>query len=219
MTQDDMPAFAGMLGTMLEVLSHGRTSPSPMVTSMWFEALRPYTLAQVSAGMTGHMRNPTTGRTLPIPADIVAQIEGAGADDGRLGGNEAWSIAIEARHESATVVWTDEIAQAWGVAASIMAMGDEVGARMAFLAAYERAVKAARAARRPLEWVACVGHDPSQRARAIEAAAASGRVVRGGVGAEMLALASSEAAMLEAPGRAAVAAAVGAIVDRTIHHG
>ena len=56
---------------------------------------------------------------------------------GRPAANEAWAAALEALDEAKTVVWTDEMAQAWGVARPIAAAGDLVGARMAFIGAYE----------------------------------------------------------------------------------
>lgn len=200
MTDQDLPAFSQALNAMLLTLSHGKTEAAPFVAAMWFETLRPYSLPQVTTGMTAHMRNPSTGRTLPIPADIVAQIEGAAADDGRLGANEAWAIALDARHESATVVWTDEMAEAWASARPVMELGDEVGARMAFLSAYERCCKDARAAGRRVRWVASLGHDESQRARALQAAAAAGRVVIGGVADDIPALPAPRAAIaLPAP--------------------
>lgn len=200
MTEQDVPVFSQTLSTMMLTLSHGKTDAAPMVAAVWFEVLRPYTLAQVTAGMTAHMRAPATGRTLPIPADIVAQIEGASSDDGRPGGNEAWSIALDARHESATVVWTEEMAEAWAFAYPIMDIRDETGARMAFLEAYARCCKASRAAGRAVRWTASLGHDEAQRARAIQAAAAAGRLVSGGVAADVLALPAPRAAVaLPAP--------------------
>lgn len=200
MTEQDVPAFSQTLSTMMLTLSHGKTDAAPMVAAVWFEVLRPYTLAQVTAGMTAHMRAPATGRTLPIPADIVAQIEGVAADDGRPGGNEAWAIALDARHESATVVWTEEMAEAWSFATPIMDIGDETGARMAFLEAYARCCKSARASGRAVRWTASLGHDEAQRARAIQAAAAAGRLVDGGIAADVQALPAPRAAVaLPAP--------------------
>lgn len=194
MTQDDLPQFAAALQAMLAVLSHGKTDASPATAAVWFQVLQPYTLAQVTAGMTAHMRHPSTGRTLPIPADIVAQIEGAAADDGRPGPEEAWAIAATARNEAETVVWTEEIAEAYGAAQPVMA--DRVAARMAFVEVYARLVAKARAKGQPVRWVTCLGHDPARRAEAIRLALKLGRRPADGVTEEVLALPAPDVAGL-----------------------
>lgn len=88
-----------------------------------------------------------------------------------LPADEAWSIAIQAMDEAETVVWTQPIAEAWGCARLIMQSGDEVGARMAFKAAYDRRVASARADGLRPKWFPSLGHDPAKRAVALEAAA------------------------------------------------
>lgn len=91
--------------------------------------------------------------------------------DNHLPGNEAWAIAIKAMDERETVVWTQPMAEAWGCAQLIMQAGDEVGARMAFLSAYDRRVATARADGLRPKWFPSLGHDPAKRAAALEAAA------------------------------------------------
>ena len=89
---------------------------------------------------------------------------------GRPSANEAWSIAITALDERKTVVWTSEMSQAWGVAHPIARQGDIVGARMAFIGAYERLVRTARDERRLPEVTVSLGEDASVRALAVEKA-------------------------------------------------
>ena len=96
--------------------------------------------------------------------------------DGHLAADEAWAIAIQAMDESETVVWTQTMAEAWSCAKLIMDAGDEVGARMAFRAAYERRVVAARADGLRPKWFPSLGHDPEKRATALAAAAESLRL-------------------------------------------
>lgn len=91
--------------------------------------------------------------------------------DGHLAADEAWAIAIQAIDENETVVWTQEIAEAWGAARLIVAGGDEVGARMAFRSAYERRLTESRANGRRPKWFPSLGHDPAKRAPALETAA------------------------------------------------
>jgi len=92
------------------------------------------------------------------------------AADGRPGKDEAWSIALSADDEYATVVLTTEIRQAMIASAPVLAAGDKIGARMAFLSAYERLVSVARAEDRPARWEVSLGFDQAGRAVAIDAA-------------------------------------------------
>lgn len=82
-------------------------------------------------------------------ADILQRVQAA---DGRPGKDEAWSIALMAGDEVETVVMTSEVQQAMSAAAPILKLGDKVGARMAFMSAYERLVTAARAEAAPVTW-------------------------------------------------------------------
>lgn len=100
-------------------------------------------------------------------ADILQRVQ---ASDGRPGKDEAWSIALLAGDEIETVVMTTEIQQAMTAATPILRLGDKVGARMAFMGAYERLVSAARAEAIPTTWNVSIGFDPARRVTAIESA-------------------------------------------------
>ncbi len=93
---------------------------------------------------------------------------------GRLPAAEAWAVAVQAQDERATVVWSSEIAQAWAVARPLIA--DKVGARMAFVAAYERIVREARERQAMPETLVSIGWDAELRKVAIDAAVAMGRL-------------------------------------------
>jgi hypothetical protein len=97
-------------------------------------------------------------------------------DDGRPSTDEAWATAIQANDESATVVWTNETAQAYWAASALLGERDKVGARMAFRDVYEREVSNARQAGIPVKWTATLGHDPYQREQAIKQAAELNRI-------------------------------------------
>lgn len=94
--------------------------------------------------------------------------------DGRLSADEAWGVALLASDEAETVVWTDEIAKALDAAKPILAAGDEVAARMAFKAAYEREITEARTNGVPAKWWPSVGHDKARRTAALEKAVTAG---------------------------------------------
>lgn len=88
----------------------------------------------------------------------------------RPSADEAWAIAIKAKDESETVVWTEDMAQAWGLCKPVLDAGDEVGARMAFRASYERISGLGG----PIRWTVSHGWDAEKRAIALEKAKSAG---------------------------------------------
>lgn len=124
--------------------------------------------AKVVAGALKSCRLELTGKL--TTGAIMQRINAA---DGRPGKDEAWSIALSAADESETVVMTTEIQQAMNAAQPILARGDKVGARMAFLSAYDRMVAQARTEATPASWTVSFGFDPNRRIAAIESAVRS----------------------------------------------
>lgn len=96
--------------------------------------------------------------------------------DGRPEANEAWAIAMTSYDEAETVLMTPEIQQAAAEAERVFRAGDKIGARMAFIATYERLVTTARQMGTPLAWSLSLGHDAERRASAIESAERLGRL-------------------------------------------
>lgn len=176
MSEDDFDQFAQMLDDVAEL----RQLPPLGVRAkaLFFQAVSRYPLALIEKAIQAHLIDPEAGKfkTMVQPAHIVAQIEGAAAQDGRPEADEAWAIAMRADDEAVTVVWTDEISQALSAARPVLANGDEVGARMAFKAAYGRLVTKARKEMRPVRWVASLGHDVAQREDALKQAVTQGQL-------------------------------------------
>lgn len=92
--------------------------------------------------------------------DVISRI-----DDGRPGAEEAW--AMIPRDEQTSVVWTDEMAQAYGKAAPLLDEGDKIGARMAFKEAYAKLVSDARDRKAPPKWTPSLGEDVNGRQMAL----------------------------------------------------
>lgn len=90
-------------------------------------------------------------------ADIIDRIPG-----GHPGVEEAWAlVARSLNNESVSIVWTDQMREAMGVA---LALGnDPIAARMAFKETYARSVSEARAKREVPKWSASLGWDPHGR--------------------------------------------------------
>lgn len=173
MVEADIGQFVAMLRDVYGLYPSAKPLTEGQV-SMFFRAVAAHPLAAVQQGFDAHVKDPQRGRFPPLPADVIAQIDGQAADDGRPGADEAWATALKARDEAASVVWTEEAAQAWDVARRVLDLGDEVGARMAFRDAYNRMVDEARRMRRPVEWRASLGFDPAGRAAAVGSAKVAG---------------------------------------------
>lgn len=107
---------------------------------------------------------------------VDAILKNLHAADGHPEPNEAWAIALQSFDEAETVLMTEEIQKAVSAAAPVMAARDKVGARMAFIAAYQRLVDASRATGAPVKWRVSLGHDADRRVLAIEGAERLGRL-------------------------------------------
>ena len=151
---DQLAATSELLGQQL----------SDAGAAMMAEDLADYSRPVLSAALK-RIRTEHTGKLTP-----KAVIEAIDAAMGRPGANEAWAGALAALDERNTVVWTDEIAQAWEVARPLAAGGDEIGGRMAFKDAYERLVRTAREERRTPRVSISIGWDAELRSAGIEKA-------------------------------------------------
>lgn len=176
MSEDDFERFCELLDDVAELRQ--LKVLGVRAKALFFQAVRRYPLALVEKAIQAHLIDADEGKykTMIQPAHIVAQIEGAAANDGRPDADEAWAIAMRADDEAITVVWTDEISAALNAARPVLANGDKVGARMAFKSAYERLTTKARKELRPVRWIASLGHDVGQREDALQQAVAMGQL-------------------------------------------
>lgn len=136
--------------------TYGREASKEAMCIAW-AALMAYDIQQVTAAYTAHLMR---SKYMPTPAEIIAAIHDNTPAMRRPGADEAW--AMMPRDEGDSVVWTDEMAQAWAVASNlvnpfIVDKPDWVAARMAFKDAYTRAVETSRAQGKPATWKVCRG--------------------------------------------------------------
>jgi hypothetical protein len=156
MVKTDYNRFVTVLNAAMDVYGRERTGTA---LALWWKVLQPFTMEQVEAGLSSHLR---TCRFAPTPADIIAAICSA---DGRPTADEAW--AMIPRSESESVIWTDEMSYAYGIAAPLLEAGDAVAARRAFIDAYEGSVAKARSAGKPVKAWPSWGWDASGREIAV----------------------------------------------------
>lgn len=142
---------------------------------LFFKALEPYSLQTVRLAITAHIRDPQRGQFQPTPADIVAQVENNQTAQ-RPGVEEAWALSFPCTSEDETVVWTEEMRDAFAICKPLYDSGDTVAARMAFKDAYNRIVSQAVRAGRAVKWELSAGHNPEKRALVIEQATSLGRI-------------------------------------------
>ena len=109
-------------------------------------------------------------RTFPTVADVLARAQ---ALDGRPGPEEAWAMLPKSERDS--VVWTEEMAAAYGACSSLIGE-DDIAARMTFREVYVRRVQEARDAGVPAKWTASLGHSKGGRQAVLEEAARLGRL-------------------------------------------
>lgn len=171
MRNSDVPEFTKLLSDFL--MGYGKPRPDADTIAFWFKSLSPFSPATIGQAFNSY----STERPdfAPAPNGIVARCK---LMDGRPEENEAWAVAITSRDERETVMWTEEMQEAFTLCRPVLESGDEIGARMAFKDAYSRLVLAARAQNRPAKWNVSAGWDNERRqlvvARAVSAGLLSG---------------------------------------------
>lgn len=140
----------------------------PNVAVVMVDDLSGYQLADVLQALTRVRREHTGKLTLKVILEILASV------GGWISANEAWAIALPAADEAATVVWTQEMAKAWAIAKPILDAGDKIGARMAFIPAYERFVEQAKRESRLPHYEISAGWDANMRELAVQNAVTAG---------------------------------------------
>lgn len=173
MIDDDKKEFAEILGTVMSL--YGKDATKPLLLLYW-NALARFTIGDVRTALNIWVQDPKQGTFMPKPADIIRTI-GERLEPQQpkwISANEAWAIALPAADEAETVVWTQEIAKAWAISKPILEAGDKVGARMAFIPAYERFVESARNEGRLPQFEISAGWDADRRDRAVTNAVTAG---------------------------------------------
>ena len=105
---------------------------------------------------------------------ILENLPQHGTDDGRPGVELAWAMCP--RSEEVSVVWTAEMAEAFGMSRALLMHGDEIGARMVFKEQYPQLVSRSRAEQAPIKWIVSLGWDAADRVRALSEAIEKKRI-------------------------------------------
>lgn len=108
-------------------------------------------------------------RTRLTLAEIINRI-----DDGRPGPEEAW--AMIPKNEFGSVVWTSEMAEAFGVCYKQIEAGDLIQARLSFVESYKDKVARARDEGLKVKWLPSLGYDQNGRESVLMEAVDKGRL-------------------------------------------
>ena len=140
------------------------TELSPVAAKVMAQDLAQYPERQILTALLKCRRE--LGRPMTLH-DVISRI-----DDGRPGPEEAW--AMTPKDEVGSVVWTREMAEAFGIAYPLM--DSPIQARMAFLEAYKKRCQYARDNSISVKWEPSLGHDQAGREQVLLEAYEKGRL-------------------------------------------
>lgn len=149
----DYKTFTDAWNSAHEVMPGGKVLSSGAMR-MCIDALSKHPIDLLLEAISRHVK---TGRFAPAPRDIIEILNTGG---NHLSADEAW--AIVPKSEAETVVWTNEMADAFAIAYPLIDDGDMIGARMAFRSAYERICENSRMMQLPVRWKVCLGYDKAR---------------------------------------------------------
>lgn len=167
MLDHDKREFSNIIDAVLPIY---RMEASKNTKRLWWEVLKRHSMADVSAAFGEHVAR--NGKTI-TPADINNLIAAANPD-GRPGADEAWAM-MPYQDEASSVVMTEEMAEAFGIAREV---DDKNGARMAFRDAYNRIVERNKRAGIPPKWFPSLGDDKQGREIVLTEAVRLGRITQ-----------------------------------------
>lgn len=166
MNQNEFDNFSELL---VSVADYYGKSLKPAAIQFYWNALSALDFDTVQNLVNEHVK---TKEFMPKISELLDTVRNL---DGRPSPEEAWSmVARSLNDEGATIVWTYEMAAAFGVALGLQ--DDRIGARMAFKEAYAGAVRAARKEGRWVRWTPSLGHDVNGREGPLLEAAKLGRL-------------------------------------------
>ena len=167
LTKTDAEELLEQLYATAEVLG---SEIKPAAATLMIRDLREHQRTEIEQALS-RCRSELTGRLT-----LAAILERMPSANEFLSPNEAWALALSGEDDMDTIVWTEEVAAAMGVARPVLDLGDKVGARMAFIGAYEREIAKAKAEGRKPKWTVSLGYSPERRQDAISEAVKMGRL-------------------------------------------
>jgi hypothetical protein len=142
---------------------------SPGALAMMVKDLSAYSQENIYQALT-NMRKTAKFFNLPTLIDELQKL----SPNRRISADEAW--ALYPHNEADSAVITNEMAEAMGIAQTLLNEGDKIGARMAFKQAYDRIVETNKSNGIDPKWFASLGHEPEGRELVVKEAVRLGRL-------------------------------------------
>lgn len=114
-------------------------------------------------------RSIPNNRRMPTAAELINLIP-----DGHPSAQESWAMIPQDEYKS--VVWSEEMREAFRIASPLIDQGNISGAFFAYKEAYEKLVTTSRSERKKPKWSLSPGYDKSGRDTAIVEAVQKGRM-------------------------------------------
>jgi hypothetical protein len=160
MKSSDKGEFTAIFKSAMEVYDKALSLDA---LNIWWATMADISIDDFRQSMTRHI---TTSQYFPKPSDILSSFR----KNDKPGAEEAWAMIPKGEDDS--VVWTQDMAVAFGAASPLMVDGDMIGARMAFKEVYEREL----AKNIPTKWITSFGRDKSGREAALQDAVSQKRL-------------------------------------------
>lgn len=178
MLPEDYDKFADMLDATFDVIGKSPSAKlvSPAAKALFFSDMKRYPLELVISALAAHRADGERGKFTPTPADLIYQIDQHTKRDTRPGAEEAWALSLTSQDPQNTVVWTQECAEAFELARSVLESSGTMSARKTFIEIYDRLVTEARKNRRAVYWFQSPGLNKELQAHVLQRAVDAGLI-------------------------------------------
>lgn len=167
MIEQERKQFYEMLAECMA--QYAQKLPEVGLLAAWWKSLSPFPLRTVAAGFASYVHENDTFP--PVPAGIVKRCK---LLDGRPEAEEAWAMSLLSKDEAETVVWTQEMAEAFAIARPVLDSSGAISARKTFIEAYQRLIDVARYQLKAPVWIVSEGYDKGRKKLAVDDAVRKG---------------------------------------------
>lgn len=153
---------------------YSRLTDEDALRMYWCDLIE-YDIAQIEAACMAHRKDPAHCAFFPKSGDIIRQINKLAESDGRIDWAEAFAVCITATDERKTLVWSEEMREAWFSVSELYSL-DKIAAKQSFKSIYERLVSESRARRVAVRYSVSLGGSESHQREVLELAVKRGQL-------------------------------------------
>lgn len=167
MQESDKPQFVQLLTDLMG--SYAKSFPEKIFFDAWWRDLGPFPLLVIAKAMLAYKDEDAKFAPAPVAIAKLCKLM-----DGRPNPEEAWAIALKGQDEADTVVWTQEIAEAFHASRLVLESAGGIAARKTFTEIYTRLIAVARSKMQPAKWSVSLGTDKDRQEAPLLAAVTAG---------------------------------------------